>query len=230
MQPKRQHRDSARTNRVSGLAGAAKNRLFTFEHPCSTSGSTRRALRAVTNSDIRHQSKAMAIAEFYVPGPLAGSRVDRAIGLRNLLVLCVAVATCCASFVFALLYNSDQSYPVTPVQHMAVSALDAVTTAHTDPDPSQHSTAPHRINFRLHRANMFQPVGPIRLRIWKIDARHDSVRVSILASDRRIDLNRVGVHERVVIPASPSQVELVFNEIDNNEVTGYITEQIGEGR
>jgi hypothetical protein len=167
----------------------------------------------------------MSTAQFYVPGLLTPSRVDRTIGLRDLVLLCLAVATCCASSVFALLYNSERNYPITPVQHPAPNQR-VVTPTHGEPAGSQHSTPPARMDFTLHRANAFQPVGPIRLGVWRIDARHDSVRVSILVSNRRIDLKRVAVNERVVIPASPSQLELIITSVSNNRVTGYITEPV----
>jgi hypothetical protein len=169
---------------------------------------------------------AMSTAQFYVPGPLTASRVDRTIGLRDLVLLCLAIAICCASFVFALLCKSEQNYPITPVQVSTAASRHVVTAAHSEPADLRPSSSPTHINFTLRRANSFQPVGPIQLGIWRIDARHDSVRVSILVSNRRIDLKRVGLNERVVIPATPSQMELVINGISNNQVSGYITEPI----
>ena len=163
----------------------------------------------------------MSTAQAYVSRPLGKSHGVRAIGSRDLVLLCLALAACCGAFVFAALYFYDQHYPVAAVQHRP--AIPAQTLALTS---SSQPTAPRPtpIEFTLHRSNSFQPVGPVRLGIWGIDARHSSVRASILVSNRRIDLKRVRVNERVVIPASASQrLELVINRINRNEVTGYIT-------
>lgn len=162
----------------------------------------------------------MSTAQAYVSGPVAVSHGGRIIGSRDLVVLCLAVAACCASFVFAFLYNSDQHYATAAVQQQTAAPAQTLPLASSTQPASSAQT---HIDFTLRRSNKFQPVGPIQLGIWRIDTRHDSVRASILVSHRRIDLKRVTLNERVVIPASPSQtLELVISRITRNEVTGYI--------
>lgn len=165
----------------------------------------------------------MSTAQAYVSGPVAVSHGDRIIGSRDLVLLFLAVAACCGSFVFALLYNSDQGYHVAAIQQQTPPPPTQPRPLVPSPQPTP--SAPAHIDFTLHRSNSFQTVGPIRLGIWRIDSRHDSVRASILVSHRRINLNRIALNERVVIPASPSQTfELVISRVSKNEIAGYLSE------
>ena len=164
----------------------------------------------------------MSTAQAYVSGPVAVGHGGRVIGSRDLVILCLAVAACCGSFVFALLYNSDQHYPISAVQQAAATPEQ---TLHLAPSPQPPSSEQSRIEFSLHRSNKFQPVGSIQLGIWRIDTHRESVRASILVSHRRINFNRIALNERVVIPASPSQnFELVINQVSKDEVAGYVTQ------
>jgi hypothetical protein len=163
----------------------------------------------------------MSTAQAFVSRAFAATHGDRTIGLRDLVVLSLAVAATCASFVFVTLCNSDQHYPIAAVQHDAAVPTQAPSAV---PSPQPTANGRTNIDFTLRRSNVFQSVGPIRLRIWRIDARHESVRASILVSHRRID-KRMSINEHVKIPASPSQtLDLVINRVSRNQVSGYISE------
>jgi hypothetical protein len=79
--------------------------------------------------------------------------------------------------------------------------------------------------FSMPRSNSFEPVGPIELGIWRVDARHDEAEASVMVDQRRLDIKRIALNQRVDITMDHGRtIELVLNRINKNQVGGYVSE------
>ncbi len=157
---------------------------------------------------------------------------------RDVAVLCLSVAACCAALVFAGLYKSDQRYPVAPVREHAMPLAAAAPAPIVQPMARTHDELlalerlgeRNYIEFSLLRSDSFQPVGPLALGVWRTDTRHDAVEASVLLAAHRIDLKEVKVNELVTIPVGHSQaLELVVNRVTKDQVAGYVSEPKDKG-
>lgn len=76
----------------------------------------------------------MSTAQAYLPVRLYAQR-GRLLSLRAIAALSFAIALCCASLVFATLYNLDQSYPVAAVhsQSRPLSDTSSIFVSQTAP-------------------------------------------------------------------------------------------------
>jgi hypothetical protein len=167
------------------------------------------------------------------------------IRLRDSAILFAAVAVCCGGSLFALLCKFQPTYPVAPVQQQVVASpvpatsTNANQSAEVVQSPRASSIAHthnellalerlgerNYIEFSITRSSGFQPVGPIELGFWRSDSRHDTAQASVLVGQRRLDLRRVKVNERVLIPIGPSEnLELVINRVSRNQISGYLSE------
>lgn len=190
-------------------------------------------------------STAMATVNLHLPRQAAlGGLRSHTIAPRDIAMLSLAVALCCAASMFALLCKSDRTYPVAPMREepVAVSAPAAAPVAERAGVIESHSTLSvahthgellalerrgerNYVEFSVTRSGAFQPVGPIELGLWGTDARHDAIQASVIVGERRFDLKRLKVDERVLIPIGNSEnLELVVNRLGRNQISGYISE------
>jgi hypothetical protein len=180
----------------------------------------------------------MSTAHFYLPGFWDASSV-RTVRPRDVTALCVAIAACCASIVFALLFNSDQRYPVAAVHETSpvnlyhpatvplTRALSSATVArnHGELLAMERQGQRNYIEFSLPRSSSFEPVGPIELGVWRVDTLHEAIQASVLLGSTRLDFKRIGMNERVLVPIAHDQVlEVVVNRATKNQVSGYVSE------
>lgn len=189
----------------------------------------------------------MSSAQFYLPESWATASIP-AVRSRDLVILCIAVAVFCASFVFAILYSSDQRYPIAAVHESfapgtrqlpvpaAVSKPVASSRPAIEPIARNHrellalERLGHRnyIEFSLPRSSSFVPVGPIELGFWRVDTRHDAVQGSVLIGQNRVDFRHIDVKNPVTIPlASGELLEIVVNRVSKSQISGYISEPKG---
>ena len=83
----------------------------------------------------------------------------------------------------------------------------------------------HFVEFSVSKSNAFQPVGPIAIGLWRADAKHGTVQISVLAGHHRIDYKHVNVYERLWIQTRSQPVELVIIRISKNQIVGYVSER-----
>jgi hypothetical protein len=183
-----------------------------------------------------------------MPGtPFAPGR--RTLGPRAIAVVCLGIACACAAIVFVILYKLDVRYPVAAVRSSAIPTAvpqpaapsaptnrQSETTAVADaPDPIARTHAEllaleqlgtrNYIEFSLARSTDFQPVGPLQIRVWRIDSDHNAVQVSVLSDQQRIDYKRLKLNQRASIPTAYAQgLEMVVNSITRNQISGYVSE------
>jgi hypothetical protein len=189
----------------------------------------------------------MSTAQFYFHESWTATAV-RTARRQDVVILFIAVAVCCASFVFAILFSADQRYPVAAIKGIhgpvaaqspaatnvskSVAALrvgdEPIARNHSELLTLERSGQRNYIEFSLPRSNTFEPVGPIQLGFWRVDTRHDAVQGSVLIGQRRVDIKHIGVNERVTIPiTNGDMLELVVNRVSKSQISGYISEPKG---
>ena len=78
--------------------------------------------------------------------------------------------------------------------------------------------------FQLGKSKQFQRVGSLGLSVRKVDFKHKSYDLSLLVNDQKIDKKHIYLYEPISVRLSEQPVELVVNEIDNNQIKGYVSE------
>jgi len=78
--------------------------------------------------------------------------------------------------------------------------------------------------FQLGKSKQFQRVGSLSLSVRKVDSKHRSYDLSLLVNDQKLDKKHVNLYEPISVRASDQPVELVVNEIDKDQIKGYVSE------
>jgi len=82
------------------------------------------------------------------------------------------------------------------------------------------------VEFQLDRSKSFQRVGPVSLSLRKVDFKKKHFDLNMMVDDFQLEKKNVNLFEPVWITLSdrPQPIELVVNEIDKDEIKGYISE------
>ncbi len=80
--------------------------------------------------------------------------------------------------------------------------------------------------FTLIKSKQFQRTGPIGLSLRKADTKHKRFDVVLLVDDFQLEKKRVNLYEPVLssLTDRPQPLELVVNQVDKNQVKGYLSE------
>ena len=80
--------------------------------------------------------------------------------------------------------------------------------------------------FRLDKSKQFHPVGSLSLSVRKVDFKHKYYDLVMVVDDRQLEKKHVNLYEPLLLTLTdrPQPIELVVNEIDNNQVKGYVSE------
>lgn len=178
----------------------------------------------------------MGTARYYAPGAFE----PRALGLRGLASLAIAVAAFCALAVFLWLCARDNSFLVrtigpehqpearhsAPAASATASPAQAVETRAVENRDSNVVAAPasKRIPFTVRRSRHFQRFGSVRLGLWRTDAARKLYDLSVVVQGRRINLKGVSLNQAVKINpgAQAAPLELVVNRVSANQISGYL--------
>jgi hypothetical protein len=153
---------------------------------------------------------------------------------RSLGYLAVAVAALCATCVFFLLCQRDNSRflavsnPTKTIKVTQQTQLALARPQSTDEHASQPAPAPapQRLDFRLHRSRSFQTVGPVKLRLLRINVRRSNADLSLMVNGRRTDRTHVGLDKPLQIgggKGSGKPIAIVLSSLTKESVSGYLT-------
>jgi hypothetical protein len=80
--------------------------------------------------------------------------------------------------------------------------------------------------FRLPKSKDFQVVGPLSLSLRKADTKHRNYNLAMIVADSRLEKKHVNLYEPIMISLSdrPLPVELVVNQVNKDEIRGYVSE------
>ena len=80
--------------------------------------------------------------------------------------------------------------------------------------------------FRLDKSKQFQKVGPLSLSVRKVNLKHKYYDLAMMVDDRQLEKKHVNLYEPLMLSLAdrPQPIELVVNEINGNEVKGYVSE------
>lgn len=114
----------------------------------------------------------------------------------------------------------------TPSEATAVQPEPAIAKTRTELLSLEKRGTRHYVEFSLARSKRFQQVGPLGIGIWRIDTKHKTYDVSILADGRRIDHKHVSLNSPVSISTSEfvHPLQLVVNSLDREGISGYLSE------
>lgn len=169
----------------------------------------------------------MGTARYYTLGPV-DPQFARSSDSRTMIYLASAVGVFCAATMFLLLWARDHSLllqtgasaiaAVSSPSPTSVPAAPANTTSH----PIQ--AAKEEMPFSVARSRRFHRVGPISVGLWRIDPRHGTFDLSVLAYGHRINRSRMKPEDEILIDSKdPSKVlKLIVKSVDKNGVSGYL--------
>lgn len=102
----------------------------------------------------------------------------------------------------------------------------SIATTHDDVVLLQKRGEHNIYEFDLPKSKQFQRVGPLSLSLRKTDAKHRVYDLTVMVNDVNLDKKHVNLFEPVWINLAdrPQPVQLVVNQIDKNQVRGYISE------
>ena len=80
--------------------------------------------------------------------------------------------------------------------------------------------------FQLDKSKQFHKVGPLSLSVRKVNFKHKYYDVAMIVDDRQLEKKHVNLYEPLLLTLAdrPQPIELVVNDINNNEVKGYVSE------
>lgn len=80
--------------------------------------------------------------------------------------------------------------------------------------------------FDLTKSKQFSRVGPLNISLRKVNRKHRYYDLALMADDQPLEKKHVSLYEPLVLTLSawPEPVQLVVNQINDNEVKGYISE------
>jgi hypothetical protein len=78
----------------------------------------------------------------------------------------------------------------------------------------------------LPKSKDFQVVGPLSLSLRKADTKHRNYNLAMIVADSRLEKKHVNLYEPIMISLSdrPLPVELVVNQVNKDEIRGYVSE------
>jgi len=79
--------------------------------------------------------------------------------------------------------------------------------------------------FSLAKSKDFRRVGPVSLSLRKADTKHKRYDLELIVEDVKLQKKNVNLYEPVYLTVSelPQPVELVVNQVDKNQVKGYLS-------
>ena len=80
--------------------------------------------------------------------------------------------------------------------------------------------------FAVAKSKQFQRVGPLNVSVRKVNLKHKYYDLVLTVDDQQIEKPHVNLYEPVMLTIAdrPQAIELVVNEIDNNQVKGYVSD------
>jgi len=80
--------------------------------------------------------------------------------------------------------------------------------------------------FQLDKSKQFHNVGPIALSLRKANRKQGYYDLALIVDDRKLEKKHVNLYEPLMFTPDdrPQPVEVVVNQIDNNQVKGYVSE------
>ena len=194
----------------------------------------------------------MGIAR-YPASEIAEQSAPTHLNPRSLAYLAIAVAILCASCVFFVLCQRDNSWflaisnplhPATPKLSEQPASVpvprdamppsaDAISTrSATDSGSTQQARLypenpnSQRVQFRLRRSRFFQTVGPLKLRLARTNLRRSNADLSLMVDGHRLD-RQVALDKPVQVTqpnGSGKSFEIVLSGLSREGVSGYVTE------
>jgi septal ring factor EnvC (AmiA/AmiB activator) len=80
--------------------------------------------------------------------------------------------------------------------------------------------------FQVDKSKQFHAAGPLRLSLRKVNVKQGFYDVVLVVDDRQLEKRHVSLYEPLMFTLAdrPQPVELVVNQIDKNQVKGYVSE------
>jgi hypothetical protein len=80
--------------------------------------------------------------------------------------------------------------------------------------------------FAVVKSKQFQRVGPLSVSVRKVNLKHKYFDLVLTVDDQQIEKKQVSLYEPVMLTLAdrPQPVELVANEINNDQVKGYVSD------
>jgi len=80
--------------------------------------------------------------------------------------------------------------------------------------------------FELDKSKQFHNVGPLSLSLRKTNRKQGYYDLALIVDDRKLEKKHVNLYEPLMLTLDdrPQPVEVVVNQIDNNQVKGYVSE------
>ena len=80
--------------------------------------------------------------------------------------------------------------------------------------------------FAIVKSKQFQRVGPLSISVRKVNLKHKYFDLVLTVDDQQIEKTQVSLYEPVMLTLAdrPQPIELVANEINNNQVKGYVSD------
>ncbi|HKW97472.1 MAG TPA: hypothetical protein VJN43_07040 [Bryobacteraceae bacterium] len=79
--------------------------------------------------------------------------------------------------------------------------------------------------FTLDKSKQFQRVGPLSLSLRKVNYKHKAYNLALMVDDFKLDKKNINLYEPVWITMAdrPQPVELVVNQVNKDQVMGYLS-------
>lgn len=154
----------------------------------------------------------------------------------RLALIAAGVALLCATAVFLAMVlrghplsipipetpqNKAALLPIVPARPITAKSAPSSTAA-----PAKQLQQEHRLVFSLTPSRHFQHLGTVGVEVRRIDAKHGNYDVTLLVNRHRTTKRRVKLNESIALKSTKDGVisALVVNEIQQDRVSGYITE------
>lgn len=79
--------------------------------------------------------------------------------------------------------------------------------------------------FQLDKSKQFHQVGPLSLSVRKVDFKHKHYDLVMIVDDRQLEKKQINLYEPVLLTLTdrPQPIEMVVNEINANQIKGYVS-------
>jgi len=80
--------------------------------------------------------------------------------------------------------------------------------------------------FQMDKSKQFHAAGPLSLSLRKVNVKEGYYDLVLVVDDRQLEKKRVNLYEPLMFTLAdhPQPVEVVVNQINKNQVTGYVSE------
>jgi hypothetical protein len=80
--------------------------------------------------------------------------------------------------------------------------------------------------FHLDKSKQFHQVGPLSLSVRKVNLKHKCYDLMMMVDDRQLEKKHINLYEPVQLTLTdrPQPIEVVVNEINGNQIKGYVSE------